>query len=312
MSGKSERQQRINKGKSIIDFPEDFTIVDLETTGLSPSYDNIIEISAFRIRGGKVVDTFTSLVKPYFEIDPFITKLTGLTNDMFVDAPAPENILPIAREFIGDDIIIGHYVNFDINFLYDWFEYFEIKPLTNNFVDTLRIARKVFPELPHHRLEDIAIECGVNPDDAHRAEADCQTTFDCYCTMRDIVVSGIGVDDFIKSFKPKSYRQKSIKEITTENIIFDETHPLYGKHCVFTGTLERMTRQQAAQAVVDIGGICDNAITKKTNFLILGNTDYKKTGGQKSSKHRKAEQYKLSGIDIEILPENVFYDMLEE
>lgn len=67
-----------------------------------------------------------------------------------------------------------------------------------------------------------------------------------------------------------------------------------------------MSRAEAAQAVVDIGGICDNGITKKTNFLILGNTDYQKTGGGKSSKHKKAEEYKLNGIDIEIIPENVF------
>lgn len=312
-NGKITRPKRINKGKSQIAFPEDFTIIDLETTGFDPSFDDIIEIAALRVRGGEIVDTFSTLIKPYDEIDEYITKLTGITNDMLLTAPAPENIFPSVYEFVGEDIIVGHNVNFDINFLYDWFESILGKPFENDFIDTMRIARKALPNLPHHRLEDVATALGVIPDGAHRAAADCKTTFDCFCRLRDIVASEIGVDNFISSFK-KRYKSKNkidLHDITTENTEFDETHPLFGKHCVFTGMLEKMTRSEAAQVVVDIGGICDNNVTKKTNFLILGNTDYRRTGGDKSSKHKKAEEYKLNGIDIEIIPENVFYDMIE-
>ena len=309
---KSVRPERKNKGKSRIAFPEDFTVIDLETTGFDPSFDNIIEIAALRVRGGEIVDSFSTLVKPYDEIDEFITELTGITNDMLSTAPAPEEIFPSVREFIGEDIIVGHNVNFDINFLYDWFEIILKEPFTNDFIDTMRIARKALPELPHHRLKDVSDAVGVVPGGAHRATADCRTTFDCFCGLRDIVISGIGVDAFICSFKKHSNSKKfDARDITSKNTEFDETHPLFGKRCVFTGTLEKMPRAEAAQAVVDIGGICDNGITKKTNFLILGNTDYRKTGGGKSSKHKKAEEYKLNGIDIEIIPENVFYDMLE-
>lgn len=310
--GKSVRAERKNKGKSRIAFPENFTVIDLETTGFDPSFDNIIEIAALRVRGGEIVDSFSTLVKPYDEIDEFITELTGITNDMLSTAPTPEEIFPSVREFIGGDIIVGHNVNFDINFLYDWFETILKEPFTNDFIDTMRIARKVLPELPHHRLKDVSSAVGVVPGGAHRAAADCQTTFGCFCGLRDIVVSKSGIEDFISSFKKRSNSKKiDLHDITSENTTFDETHPLFGKRCVFTGTLEKMPRSEAAQAVVDIGGICDNGITKKTNFLILGNTDYRKTGGGKSFKHKKAEEYKLNGIDIEIIPENVFYDMLD-
>ena len=92
----------------------------------------------------------------------------------------------------------------------------------------------------------------------------------------------------------------------------DNTHPLYNKVCVFTGTLEKYSRQEAAQIVVNLGGSCGNSVTKKTNYLILGNNDYcSMIKDGKSSKQKKAEEYKLKGQDIEIIPESVFYDMIE-
>jgi DNA polymerase-3 subunit epsilon len=103
----------------------------------------------------------------------------------------------------------------------------------------------------------------------------------------------------------------SANDITTENTDFDITHPLYQKVCVFTGTLDKMLRKDAMQIVVDLGGICDDNITSRTNFLILGNNDYSplvKDG--KSNKQKKAEKLKLDGNDIEIISESVFYDIV--
>ena len=178
--GKAIRVERKNKGKSRIAFPENFTVIDLETTGFDPSFDSIIEIAALRVRNGEIVDSFSTLVKPYDEIDKFITELTGITNDMLSTAPTPKEIFPSVREFIGEDIIVGHNVNFDINFLYDWFEIILNKPFNNDLIDTMRIARKALPELPHHRLNDVSDALGIVPGGAHRAVADCQTTFDCF------------------------------------------------------------------------------------------------------------------------------------
>ena len=105
------------------------------------------------------------------------------------------------------------------------------------------------------------------------------------------------------------------KDISTENTEFDETHPLYGKLCVFTGTLEQMKRKEAMQRVGDLSGSVADSVSKKTNYLILGNNDYCpliKDPDKKSSKQKKAEKLKLAGNDIEIISENVFYDMLVE
>ena len=112
-------EERTNKGQSLIAFIDDYVAVDLETTGLDPRFDAIIEIAAVKVAGGKPVDSFATLVKPPFEVDEFITELTGITNDMLAHAPAIEAVLPSFLEFVGDGVVVGHNVNFDINFLYD-------------------------------------------------------------------------------------------------------------------------------------------------------------------------------------------------
>lgn len=117
----------------------------------------------------------------------------------------------------------------------------------------------------------------------------------------------------VSSSKNKSHSYVSAKDIVTTKDDFDETHPLYGKTCVFTGTLEKMSRKDAMQIVVDYGGLVGNSVTKKTNYLILGNNDYcSSIKDGKSSKQKKAEALKLSGNDIEIISESVFYDMICE
>lgn len=305
--------ERMSKGKSLIMFPNDYTVIDLETTGLSPEYNEIIELSAVRVRNNVVVEEFQSLVRPNDPIDGYITNLTGITNEMVADAPSIENILPAYLEFIGDDIVIGHNINFDVNFLYDWAERVLGVPFTNCFVDTMRISRKALPELRHHRLKDVASEFGMVPVGAHRALCDCKTTYDCFSALRKRISESCGIDEFESNFKPSHRATLNMKDIVADTESFDETHPLFGKRCVFTGTLEKMIRADAAQIVVNIGGICDNDITKKTNFLILGNNDYcKSIKDGKSSKQKKAEEYKLKGFDIEIIPEGVFYDMIAD
>ena len=96
---------------------------------------------------------------------------------------------------------------------------------------------------------------------------------------------------------------------TTDDI--DEDGFFYGRHVVFTGKLERMTRKEAMQIVVNMGGILDNSVNKHTNYLILGNNDYNAVlHGEKSSKHKKAEKLKLEGQDIDIIDEFTFYDII--
>ena len=107
------------KGKSLIEIPNKYIAFDIETTGLDSMYDEIIEIGAIKIEDGKEIETFSTLIKPEYEIDEFITELTGITNEMVMDAPKINEVLPKFMDFIKDSVILGHNVNFDINFIYD-------------------------------------------------------------------------------------------------------------------------------------------------------------------------------------------------
>ena len=306
-----------DRGKSYIAFPTSYCVVDLETTGLSPDWDDIIEIGAIKFLHGEEVDRFQTLVnRPY--IPAFITELTGITLGMLKDAPRIDAVLPAFLSFLGDLPIICYNVSFDINFIYAACIQVSGKPFTNNFIDTMRIARKMHPEMAHHRLQDMVSLFGFSSEGAHRALADCEATHHCYLQLKEEALTAYGTEEaFTDRFKRRYANRLSLgvkaSDIQADPSKFDEDSPIYQKHCVFTGKLERYTRKEAMQIVANLGGINGDNVTKNTNFLILGNNDYCTTiQGGKSSKHKKAEKYKIEGLDIEIIPEDVFYRMLED
>lgn len=306
-----------NKGEKITTFPDDYTIIDLETTGLSSQYDSIIEVGAIKIRNNQISGTYQQLINPGFEISDFITDLTGISNEMLEGMPSIEEKIDEVIDFISDDIVVGHNVNFDINFIYDNLYRIKNKEFSNSYIDTMRFSRKLHKELRHHRLADMADLYNIEDNNAHRALGDCYTTLSLFENLRATALEQFETfEDFSNSFRKKhkkynpAYKQ-DYRQLQSETTDFDETNPLYGKVCVFTGTLEKMTRVKAAQLVVNCGGIVENGITKKTNILILGNNDYcKSIKDGKSAKQKKAEQYIKQGNDLIIVPEDAFYNML--
>ncbi len=340
--------ERISKGKSIIAFPAEYACVDIETTGLSYDFDEIIEISAAVIKQGQVVSKMTSLVKPsrshalltfgdlkkmgyesYSDLDeetydaffrthllpPEIVILTGITDEMLADAPEAEDVLCKLYAFLGDRPVVGHNVHFDVCFLYDAFMRLGLT-FSNDCIDTMRIARKLFPELPHHRLSDIVQHLNIEVQPEHRAESDMMATFGCFEKMKGIIVEQCGIDEFIHSFAKKpSHRHYGsgdiLSGITCNSSEIDETNPLYQKSVVFTGALSRMGRKEALQIVADLGGIPADSITKKTNYLVIGNEEFvASVKDGKTSKMKKAEEYQSKGCDIMVMPEDTFFDMI--
>ena len=171
------------KGNRIDSYVDSYTVIDLETTGLSPHSDQIIELSAVRVRNGKVVDTFSSLVNPQIHIPSKIESISGINDSMVAEAPVISEILGQYLDFIGKDVVLGHNVHFDVNFIYDNSIKVFQKPFTNNFIDTLYLSRKILPDLEHHKLSDIAAYYNIKSDNAHRAYYDCLTTNSIYRKM---------------------------------------------------------------------------------------------------------------------------------
>lgn len=140
----------------------------------------------------------------------------------------------------------------------------------------------------------------------HRASIDVAIT-------NDVIQLFKGISEQSEDNIFSKIKKKPLKEIQTKNIEFDESSSIFKKRFVFTGKLERLTRNEVHQLVKDLGGDLDASVTKKTNYLVLGEQDYSKVKyNGKSSKQVKAENLKLSGYDIEIIPESRFYDMIDE
>ena len=305
----SRENKRRDKGKSIISNPTNYVIIDIETTGLDPEYCEIIELAAIKYENNKEIARFHSLVKPDYEIDSFITNLTGITNEMVKSSPKLSEVILDFYNFIKDEILIGHCVYFDINFIYDALKKENII-LANDYINIIRFSNKILPQLENQKLSTISSHYNVTLPN-HRALTDCVATNECYQKLlQDINTKYSTFEEFRKAF---SYKSTRAKDITTTTTVFNEDHPLYNKTCVFTGTLKHFVRKDAMQLVVNLGGFCKDNVTKDTNYLILGNLEYSsnvKDG--KSNKLKKAETYILDGKELEIISENVFLDLLSE
>lgn len=176
--------QELIKKEDKIDNKNIFVAIDVETTGLSPITNELIEVSAIKYAGNKKIDTFSTLIKPKVRIPYYITNITGITNDMVEEAPIVKDVMPELIEFIGDLPIVAHNANFDYNFIQNYSN----KSFTNNSViDTVRIGRKLYPELPNHKLGTIAKHIGITEDGFHRAEFDCECCAKIYMEYLKVV-----------------------------------------------------------------------------------------------------------------------------
>lgn len=304
-----------NKGKSILSVTDDYTVVDLETTGFSSQYNHIIEVGCIRFRAGKEVERYQTLIKPADPIPYVIECMTGIKNDDVKDAPTFNEVGMAIWDFLKGEILVGHNVNFDINFLYDNFQREFNLQFQNDFVDTLRFARILLPDIKKqgyrgHGLSELCDYFDISFFQHHRALADCQMANNVFLSLKELVIrDNVDLVELLKSRNAG----RSLKDLKSDGINFDTDNIFFNKCCVFTGKLEQFTRIQAAQIVVNIGGRCEDRITKQTNFLIVGDMDYKKgLEGHESNKLKKAKQLIANKQDLQIIPESAFYDLIAD
>lgn len=300
-----------SKGQSLIEIPNNCVVIDIETTGFSPEYDEIIEVAALRIENSIPTESFASLIRPKRRIPDAVVAKTGITDEMVSDAPSIEDVLPGYIDFIGSAVLVGHNVGFDINFLYDNAQRVGLGPVSNDHVNTMRLATRLLPDLKERKLDALAEALGVTATNRHRALGDCQTTADCLMRLREVANELGGIPTPQHTWH--GYQKVNAHDITPETTDFDPDSPIFGRTFVFTGELKSYTRAEAMQKVVNAGGIVGNGVTRATNYLVVGNTDYfAAINGGKTSKMKKAEDLALKGQDISIIPEDVFLDMLTE
>jgi len=174
--------------KSLLEYVNEYIIFDLETTGLDTDMDAIIEISALKVKGGEIVDEYSTLVNPCMHIPYEASCVNGIVDDMVKDAPKIEEALKGFIAFIGNDVLVGQNIKrFDLKFIQRDAVRFFGKPIANDYVDTLFLAQRYLPELYSHSLESLADHYDISYDGAHRALADCHINKKVYdCLAKEI------------------------------------------------------------------------------------------------------------------------------
>lgn len=154
---------------------DDFVVFDIETTGFSPENNNIIEIGAVKVSGGKITDRFSEFVNPKEPIPYRITQLTGITDDCVKDAPFISEVLPRFFEFAKGSVFVAHNAGFDMGFIMNKAEKLHIEA-EYSYLDTLSAARVLLPKMGKYTLDSICKELKISLENHHRAVDDANAT----------------------------------------------------------------------------------------------------------------------------------------
>lgn len=221
---------------------EDYTVVDLEMTGLAVKLDKIIEIGAVRVRGGEVADTYAMLVDPQLPIPEKVTALTGITDEMAASGEKMDKAVQGLIDFIGDDVLVGQNINFDYSFIQQWAVNHKLS-LSMSAYDTLKLARRYLPADMPKKLESLCEYFEIKRENAHRALDDALETRQVFEKLQDIAI-----EKGDKEFKPQQlvYKAKKQTPATAHQIerlrefreTFDITEPIYW---------DTLTRSQASR-----------------------------------------------------------------
>ncbi len=160
-----------SKGQTI---DTEYCVFDLETTGISHITEKITEIGIIKIKNGEIIDTFETFVNPEKPIPEEVVNVTHITDDMVKDAETIDKIMPKVLEFMGDSVLVAHNADFDIGYMKYNCEQLGL-PFNNTHIDTLRLAKAIFPEFSRYKLGFIADKLGIRVDVAHRALDDVKT-----------------------------------------------------------------------------------------------------------------------------------------
>lgn len=175
-------------GRRLAKYVPDYVVFDLETTGVSSQRDEIIEISAVKVKNGAVVETYSTLVNPGRPIPGAASAVNHITDEMVAGAPDIAAALPQFLAFVGDCVLVGHNIqSFDLSFLNRASSDLYGKTLENDYIDTLYMARSCLPQLKHHRLVDLASHFGISAEGADRALNDCLMNQKCFEEMAKLL-----------------------------------------------------------------------------------------------------------------------------
>lgn len=298
----------------------DFITIDFETA--TSQRDSPCEIGLTFVKNKQIVKTKSWLIKPrYNEFDYFNILIHGIKPEHVVDKPEFNELWTEIKPLIENQFLIAHNASFDISVLRKTLEAYQIPFPTLNYSCSYIFCKKVWEGLPTYDLKTL---CKLNNIDLnhHRAGADSRATAEITLKALDLACV-YSIEDFPEKLKTtigqlfdggyrpsetkRIYKAKELARIIGDPKKHNPNCIFHGRIVVFTGTLSSMARAKAHQRIADIGGIIGSGVTKNTDFLIVGQQDYRVVGDDgMSNKQEKAVRLIEKGSTLEILSEDDF------
>lgn len=317
--------------------PLDFVAIDFETANAKRA--SACSVGLVKYRNGEIVDQVSELFKPpkdfdYF--DPWNIQIHGISEKDVKNKPRFETLWPELKDFIGGDIVVAHNAAFDMSVLRNTLKASDIGWPTINYLCTMVLSRTIF-NLTSNSLPFVAEAAGVNWEDSHHHDAgfDARVCGDILVAIsrklqidnisellsgQKIRIGSISEDAYEACGLPSSNTSKSSWDYkppaasTYEvNVNANESNPIYGKLVAFTGSLHQYSRPEAMALIANLGAYPQDAVTKSTDILVVGEQDPQKLkpGEVQSSKFRKAEKLRAAGQNIEVMTERDFISFIE-
>lgn len=225
-----------------------YVCIDLETTGLDPKRDKIIEIGAVKVEQNTIVEEWETFVNPDRKLEERIVELTGICDGQLADAPQMEEVLPKLLSFIGDNILLGHSVLFDYSFVKKA-AVNERLTFERNGIDTLKIARKYLPELESRSLGYLCQYYGITHC-AHRALADARATVSLYQKLAERFFEKEETEGDKSLFRPKPLRYQAKRDTPITIPQKEQLYKLVDRHKLIVDfEIDKLTRSEASRKI---------------------------------------------------------------
>lgn len=288
----------------------EFVVFDIETLGLNAHKNEIIEIGAVKIKAGRIVERFGQLINPNKKVPSNITELTKITDDMLKGMPTIETVIKDFMNFIEDSVLVAHNAPFDMGFIKRDVKKYLNKDLKNSVVDTLQMARDLYPEQRKYGLSDMNKLLGLSLESHHRAVDDAQATANMFIIFLD------------------KYKDKNIKKLRDINGAFDfnlKKQALKNVMILVKNQkgLKNLYRIVSEAHINYFGGkkarIPKSFLSKYREGLIIGSslTAHFMNAGELTELYLRNDLEKLKkNIDfydyIELLPKSAYNELLEK
>ena len=198
-------------------FDDEYVVFDIETTGFSSKNDKIIEIGAVKLKDGEIVDSFSTFVDPKVNIPYKITELTSITQNMVNGQPTIDEVLPKFMEFVGDSVLVAHNAAFDVGFIKKNLADMG-KTLKNPVMDTVPLARYLYPDLKKVKLNLVAKHLGISLENHHRAVDDAKATAEILKFSFKKMKEEMDIHD-VKTLNEKYLSNIDVKKLPLHHII---------------------------------------------------------------------------------------------